>query len=120
MTTEQGDASHAASRSIWSFLSWTAVVFCWSLFAACLVLLVCLLILRVTEVGPYGAVLLLGAAAILLARCAWFAAPRVRAIAGRVKPRFSLRTLLVATAVGGIALAWFGNWLRDEQRQLLI
>lgn len=93
--------------------TWTVPAFCWSLIGASLFLLLTLLFLRVAEFGPYGLALFLAALAIIFGRGAMLAAPHAR----RVKPRFSLRTLLIMTAIGGIGLAFFGNWMRDVQQQ---
>lgn len=98
-------------------LLWTAVVFCWSILAATLLLLAVMLILGVREVGVYGAIMLVGAAAIALGRCARLAIPHIRAAVSHVKPRFSLQALMVATALCAIAFAWIGNWLRQVQKE---
>ena len=93
--------------------AWSLPAFCWSLIGASLFLLLTLLVLRVAEFGPYGLALFLAALAVILGRGAVLAVPHAR----RVKPRFSLRTLLIMTAIGGIGLAGLGHWLRDFQQQ---
>jgi hypothetical protein len=57
------------------------------------------------------------AAAIILGQGLRLAAPKIAALLGRIRLRFSLRTLLVVTLALGLALAWLGNKVRDVRQQ---
>jgi hypothetical protein len=101
-------------------LGWAASVLGWLSVAASLVLLMAVCILGVAEVGPYGLLLFALAPAIVVGRCLFWVAPHARAAAARFKPRFGLRTLLLTMAIGGLALGWVGNKMREvyQQRQI--
>ncbi len=123
-TTAMHASSTNASRSAWQptkrRLWWAASVLGCLSIAASLVLLTAVCILGVAEVGPYGLLLFALAPAIVLGRCLFWVAPHARAAARCFKPRFGLRTLLLTMTIGGLALAWVGNRMRDvyHQRQI--
>src|SRR4051812_28043307 len=97
--------------------SWSAKVFACSLLVAAVALLVILLALRVTEVGPYGRVIFVAALLAVVARVMPAVVRIWQRTVGKLRLRFGLRTLLLAVAVCGISLAWLGNFLRDVQHQ---
>jgi hypothetical protein len=103
------------------FLSWVAIVFTRLTLGAAILLVLVLAILGEFEPGPAGLALLAIAAAIVLVHLGQRLWPYVWSAATRVKPRFGLRTLLLATLVSGVALAWIGYRVRDirQQRQFL-